>query len=66
MRTTFDHRGNPVAFSKTKDRWHIRAGGHVYTARFLDDALSAALPSLTHRERDDLVVSLLERESRGS
>ena len=33
-----------------------------YTARFLDDAVSAALPSLNHRERDDLVVALLERE----
>lgn len=51
-----------MIFNKARGRWQVRAGGNLYTARFLDDAVSAALPSLNHRERDDLVVALLERE----
>jgi hypothetical protein len=63
VRTVFEYKGTPVMVSKAEGHWEIRAHGNLYSFRFLDDAISAALPSLTRREREHLVVTLLEQES---
>jgi hypothetical protein len=55
MRTMFEYKGTPVMVSKADGHWQVRAHGNVYAFRFLDQALSAALPSLTGREVDRLV-----------
>ena len=56
-----DDEGTPVAVSKIEGRWQVRACGNLYVSRYLDDAVCAALPSLTRRERDRLVISLLQK-----
>jgi hypothetical protein len=58
MRTMFEYKGTPMMVSKADGHWQVRAHGNVYAFRFLDQALSAALPSLTGREVDRLVISL--------
>jgi len=52
-----------VTISKAADgRWLVRVGHSVHTARFLDQALDAALPTLTSSEREHFVASILARE----
>ena len=58
----FEHQGTPVMVSKADGHWQVRAHGNVYAFRFLDQALSAALPSLTRREVDRLLISLIDQE----
>jgi hypothetical protein len=58
----FEYKGTPVMACKVDEHWQVRAHGNVYAFRFLDQALSAALPSLTHREVDRLVISLIDQE----
>lgn len=63
MATTLEHRGIELTVSKSSDgRWLVRVGSHVHTARFLDQALDAALPTLTPTERESFVASVLARE----
>ena len=63
MATTLEHRGTQVTISKAADgRWLARVGNRVHTARFLDQALEAAMPTLTSNERERFVASILERE----
>jgi hypothetical protein len=66
MQTTFDYRGKPVMVSRTSGGWELRAHGNVYGSRFLYDAVAAGLPSLTARERDGLVIWLLEQETQAA
>lgn len=46
---------------KTDGHWQVRAHGNLYTFRYLDDAIGAALSPISRRDRARIVISVLQQ-----
>lgn len=61
VRTEFDHNGHTVVVSKDTAGWHVQSGNDApVVGRFLDQALTDALPGTGKREIDRILLRLLE------
>ena len=64
MRTTFSRNGKQIVVTRSAAGWKVRVGGDEAVARYLDDALARALPSLPPGEHDRVMVWLLQWANR--
>jgi hypothetical protein len=60
MRTRFERDGEEVTVTRTRAGWKVRVGGQEASAAYLDEALVHTLPGLPRKEREHLMVSLLQ------
>src|SRR5581483_3633094 len=60
MRMRFERDGEEVTVTRTRAGWNVRVGGQEASAAYLDEALDHTLPGLTRKERERLIVSLLQ------
>jgi hypothetical protein len=57
-KTTVTFQGIEVTARKGR-LWHVEAAGRSASAKYLDDALDAVLPRLSHEDQDSLLIRLL-------
>lgn len=60
MRTTVEIRGEQVLVARNALGWRVHASHAEARARYLDDALTRTFPDLPPRERERLMLQLLE------